>query len=391
MTFGQQCVPYRRRLVLLAVGFFSSCSSPPDTPDQFESLTVNTAEWSVSAPRVFVVPETGDNPPLFQVRTAIKLPTGEVAASNTSSNHLIFFNAASRFERTSGGFGGGPGEFSALQTIWLTENDSIGAWDPLGQRITILALNGVAGREIMLDLGFIPQSLQAFRDGSYLATRAGPLEYYQPETTVLDSSSLFLIDPFGRLSADIGRAPNHSFYFMRRPSGGIGRTGFPLLPQGFVAVGDQEFYVGLSSSWQIVKHAQDGAVLDTIRLSRARQPFTGVERQEWIDTLLARATSTRPMSRGFLEGLPYPDSVPAFDSMLVDDLGYLWVREFHLDGHPAPEWIVFDSSGNVAATLTLPARLRPTHIGGDFVVGVQTDSLDTETVVALSLTRERSP
>ena len=66
--------------------------------------------------------------------------------------------------------------------------------------------------------------------------------------------------------------------------------------------------------------------------------------------------------------------------LAVDDLGNLWVREYDPDAERGRSWSVFDSESQMLGPVQLPADLRVTHIGADFVLGVWQDELDVEYV-----------
>ena len=83
-----------------------------------------------------------------------------------------------------------------------------------------------------------------------------------------------------------------------------------------------------------------------------------------------------------------PERLPAFERLLVDDGGSLWVQRTPWPGAVPPEWDVFDAEGQMRGSVTMPAGFRATHIGGDFVLGVWTDDDGVEYVRTYGLMKE---
>ena len=80
------------------------------------------------------------------------------------------------------------------------------------------------------------------------------------------------------------------------------------------------------------------------------------------------------------DGQPFPETMPAYEGVIVDEEGNLWVEEYRAPGDEQPRWTVFDSTGVMLGLIETPPRFRIFQIGSDFVLGRQTDSLDVERV-----------
>lgn len=78
--------------------------------------------------------------------------------------------------------------------------------------------------------------------------------------------------------------------------------------------------------------------------------------------------------------MPLPEIMPAFQSLLVDDLGWLWAELYRPVETDQPEWMVFDPEGRAHGILKTPKGLRIYHIGRDFVLGSWRDELDVDHV-----------
>lgn len=90
------------------------------------------------------------------------------------------------------------------------------------------------------------------------------------------------------------------------------------------------------------------------------------------------------------DAIQFPDSMPAFRSLFLDDTGNLWVQEYRAAGNRGPaRWRVYDRRGFPLAYVSGPERFRPTDIGRDFVLGIRKDDLDVEHVELHELERTR--
>ena len=87
--------------------------------------------------------------------------------------------------------------------------------------------------------------------------------------------------------------------------------------------------------------------------------------------------------------MPIAETFPAFDLIMADALGNLWVQEYHLPGEDRtnPLWTVFDPEGRVLGFVETPAGLRIFEIGADYILGRATDDLGVEYVQVWSLSR----
>lgn len=81
-----------------------------------------------------------------------------------------------------------------------------------------------------------------------------------------------------------------------------------------------------------------------------------------------------------------PDVRPAFESLVVDDLGYLWVAQMSATQQDVSfrdvTFDVFDPEGRFPGVVEVDVgRYPPPRITGDHLVGVMRDEFDTPGVV----------
>jgi hypothetical protein len=85
--------------------------------------------------------------------------------------------------------------------------------------------------------------------------------------------------------------------------------------------------------------------------------------------------------------VPYPETLPAFEALLVDRDGNLWVAEATAMFDEPRHWSVFDRDGVWLGNVTTPARLHVREIGADYVLGNGSDDLEVERVLLYALVK----
>ena len=81
------------------------------------------------------------------------------------------------------------------------------------------------------------------------------------------------------------------------------------------------------------------------------------------------------------------DSYPAFEAIVADRAGYLWVREYRMFGEGPMVWTVFDSEGWIQGLVETPVGLEVFEIAEDYVLGLVEDELGVEYVQLWALDR----
>ena len=85
----------------------------------------------------------------------------------------------------------------------------------------------------------------------------------------------------------------------------------------------------------------------------------------------------------------FPSELPAFDKLLLDSTGALWVRESVVLGEPSANWLVLSPMGIPLGRVSMPSEFAPMHIALGSIAGVWTDSLGLEQVRVYTLRRAR--
>jgi len=103
-----------------------------------------------------------------------------------------------------------------------------------------------------------------------------------------------------------------------------------------------------------------------------------------------RGNQTQPSTRErLLRQTPLPKRMPAYSALRVDRAGHVWARPY-LGVASRNCWHVYQAEPAMFAEACLPDRFEVFELGEDWVLGVQRDSLDVESVVVYHLVKAGS-
>ncbi len=202
-----------------------------------------------------------------------------------------------------------------------------------------------------------------------------------------------VVDADGQLSASLGVHPSAE----RHASGSGNVIRIRTIPFSRLtrttAWGDL-FVVAPNDTYEIRAYEPAGTLSRIVRRDHALIAPTPAH----VGAELERRVALRPPEqqadrrrelRETFEEVPIAETFPAFDQIVADALGHLWVEEYDLPGEqrPNPLWTVFDPEGGVLGFVETPAGLNIFEIGADYILGRATDDLGVEYVRVWSLSR----
>ena len=321
---------------------------------------------------------------------------GAIAVADAGSQTIRVFDMAGRPLRTLGRRGTAPGEFQALSWI-APAGDSILAYDLVSRRLTML---GTRTRTAALEGGnaLLTTPLGRFNDETVLAAAGGPVFPFQGRQGEVRADSAFLLRhrPDGSVTDTVGHVPwGESFgvpigrgtqQFLAPMPRPFGRRTSVAVVGDRIAVGKAQRYeievIGAANKLErIIRRAQDPLPVtpDAITAFKAAQrradPGRGLQAQ--VDSALEAA----------LDSAPYPKSLPAYERILADPSGNLWVLEYSIRFGQPQSWSVFDPEGRWLGTVRTPAGLRVEQVGESWVAGVWRDAGGEEHVRVYELKR----
>lgn len=329
----------------------------------------------------------------FRVAGAERMADGRIAVANAGTSEVRFFDSEGRFLSATGGKGGGPGEFEGLGWLHSAPGDSLLAYDWLSRRVSVLAPSGEFARSFVLTIltaaTGLPAAADVFPDGALLLGVDMFLATGEVVTgAARDSAVYYVLDSQGTVRDTLGVFPGGSSYQTNDGENWVG-GGLVFGPVGQAAVRGDDWVYGAADTYELEVRSRSGHLEGLIRLDFERLPVT----QEHVDTYVAgrmsraRDEERRRIYRTMYENMPFPDRMPAYDGLVVDSEGCLWVAEYRAPGDDQPLWRVFDPEGAYLGMVETPKRFRVFRIGPDYILGRWADDQDVEHVRMYDLLR----
>ncbi len=355
--------------------------------------------WQVgSDPSVSIGALEGEEPYLLdRVRGALRLSDGRIVVRNIGTNELLVFDASGRYLATWGGSGDGPGEFDNLLGLAPWPGDSLMTWFAQGRRLTVFDNRGNFGRTFALE-GLVQRSPEVtLPTGRILASESLP-------GTIL------------RDSRQDGLHRAEDLYQLHGAEGGqqarlgkfLGKERYTAYSGNRIGVMSLIFDHDIASfmwgdlvvvapnySYEIRAFDAHGALKRIVRRDHEVVARTDAHLDAYIEDRVNREperlrADRRRTLRERYEGIPLPETHPAFVTAIADVLDYLWVQEYRLpgEGDANPAWTIFDPEGRVLGFVETPAGLTDIYeIRESSILGRVTDELGVEYVQVWPLSR----
>ncbi|MEX0691331.1 MAG: hypothetical protein WD043_05765 [Gemmatimonadales bacterium] len=352
-----------------------------------EPVWVPTTGWRVAEPPVTEIGGAeGDAAyQLFRVRGAVRRADGVIVVANAGTHQLKFYDENGRHMRDAGRQGGGPGEFQSIAWIGRYGPDSLVVWDTGNRRVAVFDEEGTFVRSAPLNVRGAVTGV--FDDGSLLieesvfggadGLRRTPSVLWRVPTDGTSRDSLGVFPGYEQIVSTQQVGSGLRVYERSRPFG----------RRAVFATGTGWFVAGTQDRFELRRYSLSGNLVAIIQVMRANTPVTPSDIAAFKQGVLEGFVQGDPQRiRRELDGLPYPQEMPAFGRILMDDVGHLWVQE-QGSGDEQPRWVVFDVSDRMLGTVETPKGLAIRQIGGDFVLGVASNDLDVEHIRMYRLVR----
>ncbi len=320
--------------------------------------------------------------PYFRVTDVAALADGGFVVAVNGLGELRFHNADGSLRAVSGRSGSGPGEFGYLSWLEPWHGDSVLAYDPRLQRLSVWTAAGERGRDVELELpaglpeGRIlaytgPALYGVFADGTFLS--APPVALLAHGGEGMRTAVLPLMRHGASVELDtLLVVAGFDYYELANPAARppMGEVGYARgLSQ---AIGVDRFIISENRSNRIDVYSPDGTMLRSIRVLRALDPVTAALRAAFT------AEHEEPDAREPPIPAIFPDSMPVWQTLLLDGRGSIWAGRYPVADAVSRRWEVFSEDGVLEGVLEMPASFRPMAVRDGILYGVSRDSLDIE-------------
>lgn len=348
--------------------------------------------WRVGEALVRIGVVVGD--PAYQfsdVAGTVRLADGTIVVADGGSQQVRFYGPEGRFLLSSGGPGGGPGEFTGLASLGRSASGAVWAYDFSLRRFTWLDASGRVGRIVPLDpepptlstIGVLP-------DGSFVMKQlwGSKTSTGEPRTGLQRESTAYVrFDSLGVLADTLGTFPGREVFISIGKGRGVMSS--PLFARNSVGVlHRQSLVIGDQQMFRLTTYAVDGTLLSDTRIPDRDLRIKSNEVREHIEFLLE---SSLPDERLFLErsleSMPVPETRPAHGKLLVDDQDFLWVGEWSQFPGVPRTWTIMSVEGQWLGEVTMPPGFQPHDIGSNWILGTESDGLGVDYIVLYSLVK----
>jgi hypothetical protein len=325
---------------------------------------------------------------LFEVSGVVRLADGRIVVANAGSHELRFFDGEGVYLRSVGREGSGPGEFQRMSWLRVLGEDSLAVFDASLRRVSLFGTDGGFGRTFLVASPGEQQprfALGMFDDGQVLVMALNILgsqiaEGYQRRT---DTYEVYSRE--GEFVSRIGGFRGQESFIRTGTEGGGRFIAFMAIPFGrspvFATAGNAVVY-GSSDTYEFAVYARDGTIERIVRAPHPARPVTEADYRRYVDQEVeeAEGETRRSDIESRLRELPRAQTMPAYDELVVDAAGNIWVRDFEVERSAPRAWTVFDAQGRMLGPVTVPAGLRIRQIGDDYLLGTWRDDFDVEHV-----------
>ena len=334
---------------------------------------------------------------LFQVSGAAKLSDGRIALTTIGDRRLRIFAPDGTFLASFGREGEGPGEFRDIRVMGTVGFDTLVVLDGRQRRTSRFHSEvGFLGQALLPEeAGVAMHSNGMFGDGSIVfgggVTFGGGEEAPAPGYERL-TNPYFSVALDGSGITDFGEFTGTEVIwttgeFEGRRTLAAGFPHFGKSPRA-MARGDR-LVLGTRDRYEVNVFDSSGELVRIIRVQVPPVAVTDAHLEGLLEETLARLPDPElaPAIRSGFRDAPHADFMPAFEALVLDSEGCLWVEDTHIPGDTLRSWTVFDEEGVPLTRLSLPVANRVLDIGKDYVLAVFADELGVESVRSYPLTR----
>jgi hypothetical protein len=395
-------------LFFLAMGLLTGCST--DGSDAERQTTVRDSAgiriveshhpawgqdggWQVGPePLIRIGILEGDEAYQFhEVAGAVRLADGTLVVGDAGYLQVRFFNPDGSVAAIAGGPGEGPEEFSGIGALGLGPEGSVWVYDYELRRFVWLDSDGAFIRLTTLDpepptlfpVGSLPDGALVMRE----LWGAAAVSAASSQGLRRDPVAYVRFDSDGVLLDTLGLFPGRELYLF--DEGGRGVMGTPPFAKGSTgAVQGNRVLIGSSDSFELEEYTPDGSLERILRILDRDLSLDAADLEEYIRGRVESVPPERRASRRReLEAMPVSDTRPAYGAILADEAGNLWVGDWAPFPKVPERWTILSAEGRWLGDLSLPLGFYPTHIGNDWLLGLERDQMDVEYVVLYPLIR----
>jgi hypothetical protein len=361
------------------------------------------AGWQITdEPLLRIGVEDGpDEYQMFLVGDVKRRQDGSILVANGSTAELRLYDAAGQHLWSVESVGRSRGEARVIP-LHVRAGDSIGVLNPSTAQYFLHDPDGRLVRTLQLPL---PAAWTPFYWAEPLGNGALLAQLFWHDPRVENGEieprrqrvwHTFVSYDLQREGVDtLGAFLGSEYLVTLSPNSGIRSWGHaPFAWSRVQDVRGEDLLVAYTERFEVLVHDSSLRLKEIYRLGLEPRPVIEAERDSVMTQLReavleAPVGATQERRRQTLEVMSFPPTHPVIDQLTTDALGHTWLRHADVAGvEGRAAWSVLDPNGTWLGDVTMPRKMRVTHIGSDYVLGVLQDELNVEYVVMYGLTKQ---
>lgn len=334
---------------------------------------------------------------LYRVMGATRLSDGRIAIVNQGSSQIRLFDADGRFLHAFGREGDGPGEFRNLFLIWSGPGDTLIVGDYRPWEFLQFTPEGELLGQVTPRPQYpnVPEVVGVMGDGTFVLGR----ECCRTDEPGFHEVQLHLVrhNRSGEMLDTLGVYPRGRMGYLSRETNFLGRPLFEAMTR--VAAADHRVVVGMGTERELRILTDDGELRTLVRWTGPDRNVTDADAATYREQTLARYEGDPEARRRFAEPLvsedrPVAERFPAHSTVLLDEVGGIWVRKYPRPSWPEDDdmrWLVFREDGRLLCHARTPPGIENVwdvrEIGSNGLLATVRDSLGVEYLHVYRLNR----
>ena len=276
---------------------------------------------------------------------------------------VMSFSDEGHFIGFVGAKGEGPGEYKSSLSLVVAPGDSIYVFDWNFDRLSVFEPNtlkyaysiNVGASELSPST---PMELLGVTPEGYLFEYIMPFGAPGSEPDEQRYNHIHLVDRRGNISKESITKLPHGEVFVRASEEAMSVTPFPFGKNPFFTYKNGLLYAGWNDAIVISVISQDGDVLRTIKQEHETVRVTRKEIESKVSDF------SKELRRAMLSSDLLPETKPAYDELVVDDQGQVWIREYPDTDSEFAKWLIIDPDSKLVGEMEFPTNLLLKAIKG---------------------------
>lgn len=359
-----------------------ACGQDAEAPGAGTVVTdaAATEEWTLAGEPAFLL---GDDEaePLNNVAGGLLLGGGRSVVGDGGSRRVLVVGSTGRVERTVGGGGEGPVEFSSLTRIKHWIGDSVFVYDAQAGRYSVFSPGTGEGRTTAPIQGLSASPAEAHPGGGEALWLIGPIRIAPGQYE--EGRQRIPIELYRLVASDstVHMATLEWREFVFGPDGqGFITPPVPVAGGISLAVGDDLLFMADGERPEVVVMDRNGETVRELEVTGMGIAIDDDLRSMISDTLYDRYARSEERMRSRLELAPIPERIDGFGPLVFARDGTLWVGGRNVPGVQMRIWVNLDTQGGLIRRLEMPRTTTILDADADRLLLRSTDVLGVERV-----------